>query len=67
MDIDNDYYLAKFESKVDYSNVLSRGPSVIFDHYLTIQQWVNSFLDYESVPSMCGSLGSYPKVVRCHL
>lgn len=36
MDIENDYYLAKCESELDYNNVLSRGPWVIFGHYLTV-------------------------------
>lgn len=26
MDIDNDYYLAKFESELDYNNVITKGP-----------------------------------------
>ncbi|KAG8493011.1 hypothetical protein CXB51_012640 [Gossypium anomalum] len=37
MDIDNYYYLAKFESKLDYNNALSNGPWVVFGHYLTVQ------------------------------
>ncbi|KAH1031336.1 hypothetical protein J1N35_043510 [Gossypium stocksii] len=30
MDIENDYYLAKFESVEDYTNVISKGPWVVF-------------------------------------
>lgn len=30
MDFENDYYLAKFEFDLDYSNVLSKGPCVIY-------------------------------------
>ncbi|MBA0842579.1 hypothetical protein Goarm_002399, partial [Gossypium armourianum] len=48
MNIDNDYYLAKFESDLDYNNVVSKGPWVIFGHYLTIQSW--------SLPQEIGSL-----------
>lgn len=33
MDIDNDYYLEKFKSKLDYSGVLSKGPWVIYGYY----------------------------------
>lgn len=37
MDIDNGYYLAKFELKFGYANVIAKGPWVIFRHYLTVQ------------------------------
>ncbi|PPS13453.1 hypothetical protein GOBAR_AA07127 [Gossypium barbadense] len=36
MDIENGYYLAKFETTADYNKILSQGPWVIFGHYLTI-------------------------------
>lgn len=42
-DIENDYYLAKFESTVDYNNIISKGPWVIYDHYLTVQPWSTLF------------------------
>ncbi|PPD86400.1 hypothetical protein GOBAR_DD16661 [Gossypium barbadense] len=39
MDIENGYYLVKFQNKKDYGNVLSQGPWIIFGQYLTIQPW----------------------------
>lgn len=39
MGIENEYYLAKFEFEMDYNNVLSNGPWVIFGHYLIVQPW----------------------------
>lgn len=50
MDIDNDYYLARFESVSDYNNVLSNGPWVIFGRYLTVQPWSSSFSSLDSFP-----------------
>ncbi|KAK5836683.1 hypothetical protein PVK06_012481 [Gossypium arboreum] len=41
MDIDNDYFLAMFESYLDYSNVLSNGPWVIYWKYMMVQPWMN--------------------------
>lgn len=49
-DIANEYYLAKFEFETDYNNVLSRGPWVIFGHYLTVQPWSNYFTTNEEFP-----------------
>ncbi|MBA0771169.1 hypothetical protein Gotri_019681, partial [Gossypium trilobum] len=36
MDIENGYFLAKFQSTEDYDKILSQGPWVIFGHYLTV-------------------------------
>ncbi|KAH1031116.1 hypothetical protein J1N35_043290 [Gossypium stocksii] len=35
MDLENDYYMAKFMSEDDYANVLAEGPWVVFGQYLT--------------------------------
>ncbi|KAG8488641.1 hypothetical protein CXB51_016590 [Gossypium anomalum] len=50
MDIENDYYLAKFESVHDYKKVLADGPWVIYGHYLTVQPWSNFFQLYSHFP-----------------
>lgn len=49
-DIDNDYYLAKFESVLDYNSVLLKGPWVVFGHYLSVQPWSAKFLTLEDYP-----------------
>lgn len=43
MDIDNGYYLAKFEFESDYNDVVSKDPRVLFGHYLTVQPWLTNF------------------------
>ncbi|MBA0568324.1 hypothetical protein Golob_005827 [Gossypium lobatum] len=43
MDIENGYFLAKFQSTYDYDKILSQGPWVIFGHYLTVQPWTIDF------------------------
>lgn len=43
MDIDNGYFLAKFEPEMDYSSVVAQGPWVVFGHYLTVQPWSPDF------------------------
>lgn len=50
MDINNDYYLAKFESKKDFNNVVAQGPWVIFGHYLIIQPWSSKFSTLNAYP-----------------
>ncbi|MBA0702435.1 hypothetical protein Goari_020536 [Gossypium aridum] len=36
MDIENDYFLAKFKNSKDYGKVLTQGPEIIFRQYLTV-------------------------------
>ncbi|KAK5771934.1 hypothetical protein PVK06_048190 [Gossypium arboreum] len=43
MDIENGYFLAKFQNTEDYDKILSQGPWVIFGHYLTVQPWTIDF------------------------
>lgn len=47
MDIDNGYYLVKFESEDDYANVIAKGPWVVFGHYLAVQPWSSRFSTHE--------------------
>nr|KJB13194.1 hypothetical protein B456_002G061200 [Gossypium raimondii] len=51
IDIETDYYLTKFESFEAYTNFLSRGPWVIFEHYLTVQPWMPQFTHYIHTPT----------------
>ncbi|MBA0664768.1 hypothetical protein Goklo_004720 [Gossypium klotzschianum] len=39
MDIENGYFLAKFQSPEDYEKILSLGPWLIFGQYLIVQPW----------------------------
>ncbi|PPR97085.1 hypothetical protein GOBAR_AA23581 [Gossypium barbadense] len=43
MDIENGYFLAKFQSTDDYAKVLSQGPWLIYGQILTVQPWTKEF------------------------
>lgn len=43
-DLDNDYYIIRFERKGDYKHVLEGGPGIIGGHYLTVRQWRPNFM-----------------------
>ncbi|XP_074267200.1 uncharacterized protein LOC141590511 [Silene latifolia] len=44
----NSYYVACFSSKQDYDLVMTQGPWMIDDHYLTIRKWVPNFVPSEN-------------------
>ncbi|KAL8142551.1 hypothetical protein V2J09_015583 [Rumex salicifolius] len=46
-DIDNDFYVVKFTNMDDLKFVLSQGPWLIGDNYLTIQRWRPNFIAEE--------------------
>lgn len=52
MDIENGYFLAKFQSPDDYAKVLSQGPWMIYGQYLTVQPWTKDFTLSQAYPSM---------------
>ncbi|KAH1048234.1 hypothetical protein J1N35_039018 [Gossypium stocksii] len=60
MDVENDYFLVKFQSTVDYDKVLSQGPWVIFGHYLTDQPWIINFNPNLPYPNMVLSWIRFP-------
>ncbi|XP_074313623.1 uncharacterized protein LOC141648807 [Silene latifolia] len=47
MDLTHSYYVARFSSKQDYDFVMTQGPWMIDDHYLTIRIWVPNFVPSE--------------------
>ncbi|KAL4353334.1 hypothetical protein GQ457_06G018260 [Hibiscus cannabinus] len=51
VDLDNNYYLVRFENAQDYTDVLTDGPWTIFGNYLTVQPWSRSFTTSEKHPS----------------
>lgn len=55
-DLENGYYMVRFDSSDDYLKVLSGGPWVIFGHYLMVQPWSSSF---STRGSSGGGLGSF--------
>ncbi|KAK5842393.1 hypothetical protein PVK06_004743 [Gossypium arboreum] len=51
MDVENEYYLVRFQDKDDYEMVLAEGPWVVFGHYLTVQRWTVDFNPFRPFPS----------------
>ncbi|XP_039002736.1 uncharacterized protein LOC120129249 [Hibiscus syriacus] len=51
IDLENDYFLVKFEREEDYVHVLMEGPWTIFGSYLTVQPWSRTFSTLEKHPS----------------
>ncbi|KAL4353660.1 hypothetical protein GQ457_06G023040 [Hibiscus cannabinus] len=51
VDLENDYFLVKFELKSDYDRVLADGPWTIFGSYLTVQPWTREFSTDQVFPS----------------
>ncbi|MBA0726213.1 hypothetical protein Golax_002055 [Gossypium laxum] len=43
IDLENDYYLVRFNDEEDYNNVLTSGPWVILGQYLTFRLWSPMF------------------------
>ncbi|KAK2981990.1 hypothetical protein RJ640_007582 [Escallonia rubra] len=43
VDLGNDFYVVRFQTREDYAHVLLDGPWVILGHYLTVQKWKPQF------------------------
>ncbi|XP_021835968.2 uncharacterized protein [Spinacia oleracea] len=43
-DVGHDYFIARFSAMVDYNHVLTQGPWMLDDNYLTIKKWVPNFI-----------------------
>ncbi|MBA0574883.1 hypothetical protein Golob_027524 [Gossypium lobatum] len=50
MDVDNDYFLAKFKNENNFSTALSKGPWVVYDHCVTVQPWIPMFNTSQPYP-----------------
>ncbi|KAL4379850.1 hypothetical protein GQ457_02G019350 [Hibiscus cannabinus] len=51
IDLDNNYFLVRFEKESDYVRALTEGPWTIFGSYLTVQPWSRKFSTSEKFPS----------------
>lgn len=47
-DIGCKYFIARFTNKADYNYVLTQGPWMLDDNYLTIRKWVPNFVPDEA-------------------
>ncbi|PPR97702.1 hypothetical protein GOBAR_AA22965 [Gossypium barbadense] len=50
LDLEKDYFSAKFQNKNDYLYALSRGPWTIFGHYLNVRPWTPSLSTNQALP-----------------
>ncbi|XVE95436.1 hypothetical protein REPUB_Repub02eG0097000 [Reevesia pubescens] len=48
VDMDNGFYCIRFGSRADYNHVLTNGPWLIADHYLTVRRWKPGFRSEEA-------------------
>ncbi|XP_074289440.1 uncharacterized protein LOC141614592 [Silene latifolia] len=46
-DLGCSFYVARFSSRQDHEHVITQGPWMIDDHYLTIRKWVPNFVPTE--------------------
>ncbi|KAK8494133.1 hypothetical protein V6N12_009730 [Hibiscus sabdariffa] len=47
MDIENEYFLVMFKSRVDYTKAISGGPWMLFGHYLVVEPWTVDFFTFQ--------------------
>ena len=47
-DIGHDFFIARFSILSDYNHVLTQGPWMLDDNYLTIRKWVPNFISDDS-------------------
>lgn len=43
MDVDNGFFMVKCELLGDRDKIVSKGPWMLFDHYLTVARWTPNF------------------------
>lgn len=48
LDIDNGFYMVKFDVESDRERALSDGPWMIYDHYLAVSRWTPEFVSPEA-------------------
>ncbi|KAG8491112.1 hypothetical protein CXB51_014284 [Gossypium anomalum] len=65
MDIENGYFLVKFQNKLDYEKALSEGPWTIFGQYLTVQPWIMTFDPKQAYPSVVIAWIRFPALPSC--
>lgn len=48
LDIDNGFYMAKFNNFEDRERALNEGPWLLFDHYVAVHQWSSDFFSFSA-------------------
>lgn len=49
MDVDNGFYMAKFDLPIDREKVLFEGPWMLYDHYLVVSRWTPEFVSPNAI------------------
>ncbi|XP_016731355.1 uncharacterized protein [Gossypium hirsutum] len=69
MDVENGYFLIKFQSHEDYEKFLTPGPWIVFGHYLMVQPWTLELNPLQAFPNkttiwvwLLGLLGYFYKL-----
>lgn len=52
IDVENGYFLAKFQNKEDFERALCDGPWIVYGQYLTVQPWTVDFDTRHAYPSL---------------
>ena len=50
IDLENNYFLVRFNNDGDYHYVFEEGPWMITDHYLVVQCWRPEFFPKDDTP-----------------
>lgn len=48
LDVDNGFYMVKFDMAADREKALSDGPWMLYDHYLAVSRWTPEFVSPEA-------------------
>ncbi|MFQ6657919.1 hypothetical protein Gotur_027405, partial [Gossypium turneri] len=64
MDIENKYFLPKFQCTEDFEEVLSQGPWLIYRQYLTVQPWTKEFNPSQPYLSMVMAWIYFPRLLE---
>ncbi|MBA0602960.1 hypothetical protein Gorai_003120 [Gossypium raimondii] len=67
MDLENGYFLAKFQSLEDFEKVLCQGPWIVYGQYLTVQPWSVDFNTSQSYLSLVMAWIRLPGFARAHV
>lgn len=64
VDVENGYFLAKFQNKEDIERVLCDGPWIVYGQYLTVQPWTIDFDTRQPYPSLVMAWVKFPRLPR---
>ncbi|XVE96610.1 hypothetical protein REPUB_Repub02eG0237700 [Reevesia pubescens] len=60
VDMDNGFYCIRFGLRMDYNSVLTNGPWIVADHYLTVRRWTPGFRSEEATINSVAAWVRFP-------